>query len=228
MLAYHNKPAIKSKYLARVIDHRVADEIIQGVYWQNGKGCAVGCTIHSGDHLKFETELGIPVGLALLEDRIFEGLPNSEAKEFPIQFLSAIRPGANLNGIIDKFMYWLIGGGQDGEFVFKNEGVRAAFVAAQKLMERKLSGETVPFAEWRKVGDDAYAIARKVSVATTEDVDAASVIGYISADHAADAASAATYATEVVYYAATKDSNNSHRKAFSTMKTKLLQLLADA
>ncbi len=44
--AFHNNPKVKSKYLARVKAHEKADEIIKGTYWQGGKGCAVGCTIH--------------------------------------------------------------------------------------------------------------------------------------------------------------------------------------
>jgi len=63
MLAFHNNPAIKEKYLARVRAHRVADEIVKGRYWENGKGCAVGCTLHSGKHMSYESELGIPVAL---------------------------------------------------------------------------------------------------------------------------------------------------------------------
>ena len=60
MRAFHNNPAIKEKYLARVRAHAAADEIIKGQYWQNGRGCAVGCTIHSSSHKAYEDELGIP------------------------------------------------------------------------------------------------------------------------------------------------------------------------
>ena len=88
--AFHNDPAIKAKYLARVRAHRLADELIHGTYWQYGKGCAVGCTIHSSNHAAYETELGIPEILARLEDGLFEALPNGEAKVWPEAFLKAI------------------------------------------------------------------------------------------------------------------------------------------
>jgi hypothetical protein len=45
LIAFHNDQKIKDKYLARVEAHRKADEIIKGKYWENGKGCAVGCTL---------------------------------------------------------------------------------------------------------------------------------------------------------------------------------------
>ena len=70
LIAYHNKPEIKSGILAQLELHKAADEIIKGQYWKNGKGCAVGCTIHGQDHMQYETRFGIPVMLARLEDCI--------------------------------------------------------------------------------------------------------------------------------------------------------------
>lgn len=104
MKAFHNDPAIKAKYLARVQAHAQADEIIHGVYWQDGKGCALGCTVHSSMHSAYETELGIPQAIARLEDVIFEGLENGEAKRFPDQFLRAIPVGADLSGVPALFL----------------------------------------------------------------------------------------------------------------------------
>ena len=37
LLAFHNDPEIKAKYVARVKAHQKADEIIKGRYWENGK-----------------------------------------------------------------------------------------------------------------------------------------------------------------------------------------------
>ena len=38
MRAFHNDESVKAKYIARVKDHQFADEIIQGKYWENGRG----------------------------------------------------------------------------------------------------------------------------------------------------------------------------------------------
>ena len=109
LLAYHNDQSIKDKYLDRVIAHREADQLIQGFgYWKDGKGCAVGCTIHSSDHMAYEHELGIPVAIARLEDKIFEGLPLDLAREWPARFLAAVNPGADLSRVTAKFLYWLL------------------------------------------------------------------------------------------------------------------------
>jgi hypothetical protein len=102
--AFHNDPKIKEKYLKRVKAHAAANEIIKGEYWENGKGCAVGCTIHGSQHSKYETELGIPEWLARVEDTIFEGLPNKRAKLWPAEFLSAITPGIDLEKIKVPFL----------------------------------------------------------------------------------------------------------------------------
>src|SRR3990167_6652029 len=90
MKAFLNDPKVKEKYLNRVQAHFDADEIIQGVYWEKGRGCGVGCTIEGSDHSRYETELGISRVIAKLEDRIFEGLENGESKEFPFSNPSKI------------------------------------------------------------------------------------------------------------------------------------------
>lgn len=117
--AFLGDPKIKAKYVARVEAHAAADEIIQGKYWENGKGCAVGCTVEQSDapHEAMETELGIPRGLAHLEDVIFEGLTNGEAKAFPLRFLKALTPGADLSLVTAKFMVWQF---EDKKYGLKN------------------------------------------------------------------------------------------------------------
>ena len=108
MLSFNNDPKIKQKYLERVQAHAKADEIIHGVYWQDGKGCAVGCTIHSDKHSAYETELGLPEWLARLEDTLFEHLPNERAQRFPAQFLSAIPVGVDLATVKWQFCAFLL------------------------------------------------------------------------------------------------------------------------
>ena len=96
MLTFHGSHELKDQRIAQVRAHRLADQLVKGVYWEDGKGCAVGCTIHSGRHEDYETELGIPVELAFLEDSIFESLPNGKALMWPEQFLESIPVGVDL------------------------------------------------------------------------------------------------------------------------------------
>lgn len=108
LLSYHNNPKVKEHYLARVRAHRDAGEIVKGVYWKNGKGCGVGCTIHSSDIAAYETKLGLPMWLAKLEDVLFEGIENQEAKNFPLAFLEAIPVGVTLDHVRWQFCLFLM------------------------------------------------------------------------------------------------------------------------
>ena len=117
MKTFHGKQSVKDKYIERVKAHAKADEIVQGSYWENGKGCAVGCTIHGSDHKKYETELGIPEEIAYLEDTIFENLSNEEAKDFPLRFLEAIPVGVDLSHVIPELVIWQF---EDKEHGLKN------------------------------------------------------------------------------------------------------------
>jgi len=102
MLSFHNDPAIKQKYLDRLKHHMEMDNIIQGTGWENGKGCAVGCTLENYDHSRYTIELGLPVWIAYLEDRIFEGLENKKSKFWPYNFLNSIPVGVDVEIVKHK------------------------------------------------------------------------------------------------------------------------------
>jgi hypothetical protein len=99
MKAFHGDEAVKQKYLARLKAHHEADEIIQGTGWENGHGCAVGCTLNRYNHSAYEDELGLPQWLARLEDKIFEGLPAGNAQRFAVDFLEAVPVGADVENV---------------------------------------------------------------------------------------------------------------------------------
>ena len=108
MLAFTNTTHTKDEVLAQIRAHALADEIVKGQYWEGGRGCAVGCTLHSDNHAEYEPRFGIPQMLARLEDCIFEGLPNKTAKVWPERFMLAIRPGVDLSLVGWKFLHWLL------------------------------------------------------------------------------------------------------------------------
>lgn len=154
LVAFHGDAKIKAKYLARVRGHRAADEIINGQYWELGKGCAVGCTIHSGYHASYETEIGVPRVLAFWEDGIFERLfpvDRSAAKEWPERFLLAIKVGADLSRVYPKFALWML---TDEKFGFlpmvKSEQVREAIRAAAELFREWSIGEKPAAIFWER------------------------------------------------------------------------------
>ncbi len=107
MLAFHETTVTKPQIIKQLKAHAKADEFIKGKYWEDGKGCAVGCTIHGSNHAEYETRFGIPQMLAKLEDCIFEGLPNDKAKKWPLRFMQAIKPGADLRTVGWEFQHRL-------------------------------------------------------------------------------------------------------------------------
>ena len=108
LVAFKDTAVTKPFVIKQLRDHAAADEIVKGQYWEGGKGCAVGCTIHSSNHAKYESRFGIPQMLARLEDCIFEGLPNGKAKAWPLRFMRAVEPGTDLSRVGWQFLHWLL------------------------------------------------------------------------------------------------------------------------
>jgi len=226
VLAFHNDPAIKEKYISWVKAHYVQDEIIKGKYWQDGKGCAVGCTVHSSKHDSYETELGISWRWALAEDGIFEALPNDQAKEFPLQFLEAIPVGADTEIAFRKFIIWTIGDKKDGLLtVIKNTEYRNILERTLELYKQSFVRE-IKNSEWKKLESDAYASASAYAYAYAS----ASAYAYASASasaYASASASASAYAYAYAY-AIGGDIEKIKQERILLMRDKALEFLREA
>ncbi len=108
MKAFHDPRYTQAALLAQIAGHRQADQLIKGQYWENGKGCAIGCSLHSHDPQDGENRYGIPVMLWRLEDMIFEKLPNSDAQLWPERFAGAFVPGRDYSLVGWQFLHWLL------------------------------------------------------------------------------------------------------------------------
>jgi len=145
--SFHGSEQVKQKYLTRVRDHRKADEIVQGqYYWKDGKGCAVGCTLHSSNHWCYEDELGVPNHLAYIQDRLFEHLPNAEAKMFPEQFLEIIPIGVDLYPVLWTFMLFTLLDEKNG-LININEDKKAIRQTAD-FYQRAIAGDEISLDEY--------------------------------------------------------------------------------
>jgi hypothetical protein len=240
LIAYHGDSAIKAEYLARVRAHREADELIHGTYWKDGKGCAVGCTVHSGDHSRYEAELGIPIQLARIEDGLFESLPNGQAMLWPEAFLDAIPVGADLRIAYWQFMHWLLVDPTEGVIRFaKADRTKDAIGKVGDLYARLLRGETVDRDTWAAA---AAAAAAAVAAASSSAAYWAAAADAAAADAAAADADDDAAAAASAYWAAAADAAaadaaaSAYWAAASAAKTrarvrqseKLLELLRSA
>lgn len=147
--AFHNDPATKQRYLTRVRSHETAGEIVQRYppYWKDGKGCAIGCTVHSKLHTLYETELGIPRLYARLEDRLFEGMSATKAKALPGDFLAAIAIGANLASVWSLFIQWKLLDAKDGVINSADTSELARSIELVALLYKEGCTERQPWLE---------------------------------------------------------------------------------
>ena len=219
MKAFHNDPLIKEYYFTRLNEHYQADEIIKGKYWENGKGCAVGCTVHSSNHNKYELELGIPKSIAHLQDTIFENLPNKLAKEFPIQFLSAIKVGADLKKVNNLFTIWVLTDEKYGVLQYADNKKIVQDVADAFTRDMV---NTVSVEEWLKLRKIATAAAYSVAAAATS-IGSAYYAAYSAASYSAVAAVDSSY-----YAAAAYSVENTKSEWYIAASNKLIELLKNA
>ncbi len=165
--AFHGNQSVKDKYLARVRAHREADNLTQGVGWENGKGCAIGCTLENYSHDAYPMELGLPVWLAHLEDHIFEALPKEEAMLWPEQFLSAIPIGYDAwNAMRDEFqLFWLK---HNIESVAGDYAVVAPIKAVITLLQQAVNGNEPESAAWSAAESAAWSAAESAARSAAE------------------------------------------------------------
>jgi hypothetical protein len=228
MLAYNNDHALKERLIATMRAHREAETLVQGVYWEDGRGCAVGCLTHKQAYeawKHYETEWGIPRILARLEDALFEALPTDEARAWPERFLAAIKPGADLSRVWDRFAVWLLVHREWGVLQFARAEESRAIQRVADLYERKLSGGDVSATDWES--------ARHAAGAAGAAYAAAGAAAYAAhAAHAAGAADAAAAAAGAAYAAAgaadaayAADDDDVYTKWRRAQADKLIELL---
>ncbi|MGL6123877.1 MAG: hypothetical protein ACRC1W_12875 [Shewanella sp.] len=75
--------------MAELAWHREQDNLAKGQYWEGGKGCAGGCLLKNGEHSEYPLAFGIPIMLAGLQDRFFEGVTEERSKLWPEEFMAA-------------------------------------------------------------------------------------------------------------------------------------------
>ena len=230
--AFHATPAIKQQYLDRVKAHREAGNLVRGTSWWKGRGGAIGCTIESADRERYETELGIPVALAHLKGRLFEGLPVEDRQAWPERFLKAIDPGADLSQVADRWALWLLSDEASPIAPWHNE---PHITQTAALYERRLNDDEPSAEQWDAVNQAAGKAINAIPPAeVVNDVPAPEAIAIAVAkraitkefnEAATAAAHAPTQAAEMDSYAA---STAAWKGAWRGMADALTQSLEDA
>ncbi len=244
VIAFHESQELKDFVLNQLAIHREADKLVKGDYWNDGKGCAVGCTLeavrlHNGkfsdginhrSHALYESELGIPIIIAKLEDRFFESLPNGESQNWPERFTNTIAPGSNLAMVWPKFAYWLLT--EEVPLHIKNEKAKVVLAEVAALYKEWIDG-TKPIAErWLNARKKAHAAYAAYAAAAAAADAAAAAYAAAAAAAAADAAAAyaaAAYAdataTDAAAYAAYADATAARIASYRRQADKLIEIL---
>ena len=170
----------------------------------------------------YQRLFGIPRVLAVLEDRLFEGLDIGLAKEWPLRFTAAIQEGADLSEVFPKFQRWLLIDPDYGVIRFAKTNKQRKVI--EEAADIYLDWPNVDREKARLVRDAARAAAAADSYAYTA-ADAAADAAAYAAAYAAYAAADADYAADAAVYASYAAARKEH---YRVMADKLIELIKAA
>lgn len=232
MLSYHNKQELKDKYVKQMIMHRKAGQLIKGKYWENGKGCAIGCLVYSDSHKQVEDEVGIPEWLVGLISFLFESIPNGDEVEFPEKTLKAIPVGKDLMVVKRKFFLFLLND------ICKNTEdklVKQSIDDIRNLHTKVIEGKPPTVEAWESASESARFVAW--AAASESAAWSASAASKSARAAASDSVKAAVESARVAAYKSAGWSTRSARyaarsaaesAAIKKIVDKLIKLLKDA
>ena len=166
MRAFEQTEVSMDQLLEALAAHREANRLVQEPYWAEGRGGAVGCSIHDfrpgseDEEDLYEPLFGIPRALPWLEDSIFMNLAWEEARLWPERFVRTIRPGSDLTMVGDHFLHWLLSGEDSPLVPWKEE---KHMQRAAMIVKRRMAGDEPSQDEWTAVRDAAAAAAAAAS-----------------------------------------------------------------
>lgn len=165
MIAWYGEQKLKDAALARLREHRRLDHLAQGVYFQDGRGCHLGCLTHtdSGAHEATERMFGLPQRVAYWLESVFEGLPSDRCAWWVITSTEAIPVGADLSLCHHELAAWLLGPESPSAAGSQHDLVRAAIEGMRRLHERAAAGEAITGEQWSAALSAAWSAARSAA-----------------------------------------------------------------
>ena len=238
LLAYNNDPKLKKSVLKEMADHVANDRLVKGKYWKDGKGCAVGCLINSGNHIEYESRFGIPKELAKLEDEIFEGLPNDKSMVWPEKFLSSFKVGKDYSKVWNRFAVWMLIDPEFGVIRNADDQGKVAIKNIANLHEKVIRGIKPRKSSWSAAylaacsavkpeeWSAAYSASRSAAYLAARSAAWSAKSGVCLAAYLA-VKSAAESAAESAVYSAVKSAawSAAYSAAYERMSEKLIELI---
>jgi hypothetical protein len=201
--------------------HIEADALVQGRYWENDKGCFIGCLTHSSSPAFASERFGLPTPLLRLAEHIFERLPADDAKAFFAAFPNAVVcDGKDLSRV-----HWAFLASELRMLPKQSDNVQAVIDRVIAGMDALASG-----GKYLNAKEDARATAKKDARATTYAAAVAAEAAECAADAAAyadtEASLAALWAAQAAADAA--DAAEYRLTAIRRQRDLLLRLIEEA
>ena len=177
MLAFHSEPSLKTAVMDRLREHRRLDTIVQGTYFDEGRGCHLGCITHINDdtHEAAERLFGIEQRVGYWLEAVFEGLPKEDCAAWVIESTEAIPVGADLSKCHHHLAAWLLG--ESGLLTITDIN-RDAIEQARRLHLAAANGQSLSAEQWSAAWSAAESAAWKdIAAKSVEIFRAAPVIG---------------------------------------------------
>ena len=177
MVAWHGETGLKDAVMDRLREHRRLDEIVQGVYFDDGRGCHIGCITHARNdtHSVAERLFGIEQRVGYWLEAVFEGLPKKDCAAWVLNGTESIPVGADLSRCHHQFGAWILG---ESGLLTITEANRKAIEGVRLLHERATAGLVVSQKEWESARSAARSAAwTKIADKSIEIFQSAPILG---------------------------------------------------
>ena len=160
MLAFHGEPTLKTAVMHRLREHRRLDTIVQGTYFDKGRGCHLGCITHINDntHEAAERLFGIERRVGYWLEAVFEGLPQESCAAWVIESTEAIPVGADLSKCHHHLAAWLLG---ESKLLTITDINRDAIEQVHRLHLAAANGEPLSDEQWSAARSAAESAAAR-------------------------------------------------------------------
>jgi hypothetical protein len=172
--AFHGDTTVKQVAIERLGKHWRAGQVTPWVKVSfadaPGIRSVMGASVESGDEAEYVRQLGIPASLARLHETllmqcghlVMPDTPNTPprfevpelAREYPLLWLQAIRVGADLRGVVPRFVAWLLHELLDPKVLLPwslDAATEAVTLQLSVLFDAFVAGQPVASVQWAEV-----------------------------------------------------------------------------
>jgi hypothetical protein len=131
---------------------------VGGIY----KGSGLGCMIQEYHDVveKASEQMNLPQWLLAVFERIFDCLPEKDAKKWPVQFFDIAEPGRNYTLTYSGFFYRLLADPERGEVTFTEKGSEQEKAILQVAEQFRTGDYTNAWSVAKSVAKSAGSAAR--------------------------------------------------------------------